>query len=70
MNCPACGGETIVVDTRGIYRRRECAHDGLRFSTVEVLRSDYDRLQTIETGVAKLRDQLDIDLSTRPGALR
>lgn len=40
MNCPYCGCETIVVDSRqnedSVRRRRECAECKGRFSTIEV----------------------------------
>ena len=37
MNCIECGGDTKVVDRRGVRRRRECLACGTRFSTEEVL---------------------------------
>ena len=36
MMCPVCGAQTIVVDTRGTRRRRECFNEH-RFSTEEVV---------------------------------
>lgn len=35
MLCPTCGGETSVVETRDLRRRRACTQ-GHRFSTVEI----------------------------------
>lgn len=37
MNCPKCGAESKVIDTRGSRRRRECVACKARYSTVEVL---------------------------------
>ena len=36
MKCPKCNAWTLVKDTRGTRRRRECAN-GHRFSTTEVV---------------------------------
>lgn len=36
--CPACGEPySVVVDTKGIKRRRECAACGTRYNTTEQL---------------------------------
>lgn len=40
MLCPKCKGKAVVVDSRkhktgDVYRRRECAACGFRFSTLE-----------------------------------
>lgn len=39
MNCPVCGGETIVKqsfsDCESVRRRRACVDCGYRFGTVE-----------------------------------
>jgi len=48
MNCPICGGQTCVVDSRpnedSTRRRRECAECKHRFSTVEIDVDYYARL--------------------------
>lgn len=40
MNCPLCGADTKVIDTRSdgaeVRRRRECKSCGHRFTTYEV----------------------------------
>ena len=41
-NCPKCGVETFVIDSRpdpngGIRRRRKCEACGYRYSTIEIL---------------------------------
>jgi transcriptional regulator NrdR family protein len=36
MKCD-CGGNTRVLDTRGVHRRRECLKCCMRFSTEEVV---------------------------------
>lgn len=42
MNCPECGGQTSVIESRpaknNIKRRRECRECGYRFTTFEVRR--------------------------------
>ena len=46
MNCPLCGGESRVVDTRveqGIVKRRRiCSWCEKRFSTVEIEKAKYE----------------------------
>lgn len=53
MHCPKCGSvETRVLDSRpldtenAIRRKRECAHCGQRFKTVE--RVEYNRIQVLK----------------------
>lgn len=47
MDCVHCKGtNTFVIETKkedgiNVYRRRECADCGIRFSTREHLRDDY-----------------------------
>jgi hypothetical protein len=36
MKCPTCGTWTLVKETRGIRRRRECANEH-RFTTEEIV---------------------------------
>lgn len=51
MNCPVCRKETIVLETRGLDRRRGCLVDrggcGHKFTTTEVLKTEHDRQQKI-----------------------
>ena len=48
MNCPLCGGESRVVDTRveqGIVKRRRiCSWWEKRFSTVEIEKTKYEEM--------------------------
>ena len=52
MNCPNCGGETHVVDSRSDYdfvkRRRECNDCKHRFNTVEIDADYYEKLRSIK----------------------
>ena len=50
MKC-SCGGETQVLDRRGVYRRRECLACSTRFSTKESMvnrQSVREKLKPIE----------------------
>lgn len=47
MNCPSCGKETFVIDSRPrakgtVYRRRNCPACRKRFSTYELREEDFD----------------------------
>ena len=48
MNCPVCGGNTIVADSRPqpdtIKRRRKCVECNYRFSTFEIDEDQYRNL--------------------------
>ena len=52
MNCPHCGGETKVVDSRpnedSTRRRRECLECKHRFSTVEIDADYYETLKPVD----------------------
>jgi transcriptional regulator NrdR family protein len=45
MNCPVCGGDTCVVDSRrnadNIKRRRKCLACKYQFPTLEIEEDDY-----------------------------
>lgn len=45
MNCPTCTADTIVLEKRGLERRRQCTNErcGQRFTTVEKLKDDEQR---------------------------
>ena len=53
MDCPVCGGETIVADSRGtgdqIKRRWRCLACGYRFNTIELDMDQYERMIRRET---------------------
>ncbi len=49
MKCGQCGGKVKVIETEErksglLWRRRECGGCGWRFSTYEILVSDYHRM--------------------------
>lgn len=48
MDCPVCGGATVVADSRGagdqIKRRRRCRACGYRFNTIELDMDQYERM--------------------------
>lgn len=52
MNCPHCGCDTRVIDSRpnedSIYRRRECENCKHRFSTVEIDADYYETLKPVD----------------------
>lgn len=52
MNCPKCGCDTFVIDTRSrgqaVKRRRRCQGCGHRFTTYEISKDFYK--QIIEGG--------------------
>lgn len=37
MNCPKCGADSKVVETRGDRRRRQCLSCAERWSTIEIM---------------------------------
>lgn len=43
MKCPICPGDTIVVKTLGVERRRKCTVCEHRFTTIEKLKEDEQR---------------------------
>lgn len=58
MNCPTCHGETIVLQTVAPDRRRRCTRCGQRFTTVEVLKDDHQRLQEAVADVRQVAERL------------
>ena len=52
MNCPNCGGDTCVVDSRrnadSIKRRRRCLKCKYSFATLEVNADGFDMLTKID----------------------
>lgn len=70
MKCPVCGVWTVVKDTRGGRRRRECANEH-RFTTEEVVipeevikQRQRDHLKAISERVVALRQSKRQDSST------
>lgn len=60
MKCPACGGETRVVDCREEspevrWRRRGCVRCGVRFNTVEIPQGLYRKLTEEEEDMPEPR---------------
>jgi len=43
MKCPRCGGLTRQLQTQGNRRARKCGSCGIRFFTVEMPESDFER---------------------------
>ena len=66
MNCPACGAETGVRDSRSrcrgempvIMRKRICKTCGFRFRTFEVTESDITDLESVAERTAQQMDRL------------
>lgn len=51
MTCPICGGQTLIKDSRPdedhVKRRRECTECKHRFSTVEIDKDYYEKLNKL-----------------------
>lgn len=58
MNCPICRQDTIVLTTVAPDRRRKCTTCGHRFTTVEVLKEDHQRLQAAVEDVRAVAERL------------
>lgn len=47
-HCSKCHNPTIVIDSRDefnhVRRRRECVNCGYRFSTIEILKAEFDKM--------------------------
>lgn len=60
MNCPICASDSHVLTKDGVTRRRECTKCFHRFTTVERLKAEEDRLQeavqTVREAAEKLKD--------------
>lgn len=58
--CEKCGGATAVINSRDefgyVRRRRKCSSCGYRYSTVEIRKSDFDR---VEKNVQTIKDMAD-----------
>lgn len=62
MNCPTCQGDTIVLQTIGNDRRRECRGAcRQRFTTTEVLKVEHERLQEAVDVVRSVADRLKVE---------
>jgi len=68
MECPKCGGKSIVIDVRkvayGVRRRRSCEECGCRFSTVEVGIGEYSALVRFKSAIK----EAIVNLKARDGA--
>jgi transcriptional regulator NrdR family protein len=59
MNCPICSSPTIVLETRGQDRRRECRGGcGHRFTTTEILKEDQLRQEQAVRTVIEAAEKL------------
>lgn len=59
MKCPTCNGETVVLHTNADARRRECRGAcRQRFTTVEVLKDEHQRLQAAVEEVRQVAERL------------
>ena len=70
MICPQCNGPTTIRDTRyrgrlrKTFRRHICKSEtcGFRFSTHEVMESDFDQMEKEARKMAKLRKLMKLEL--------
>lgn len=58
VNCPVCSGDTRVLRTDEVERRRECVRCGHRFPTVEILKDEHQRRETILKEAKALAEKL------------
>lgn len=60
MNCPLCDSDSRVLTKEGVTRRRECTKCFHRYTTVERLKEEEERLQeavqTVREVAEKLKD--------------
>lgn len=58
VQCPACNGESRVIDSRdgetARRRRRECLSCKNRYSTYEIHANEYDRLQVLKIDMGQI----------------
>ena len=71
MDCPKCEGKTLVLETRGTERRRQCQACSHRFSTREIIKKtrqpDYSKIKPLALsmlgqGIAKKVVAIDLGL--------
>ena len=55
MNCPKCDGDTKVIDSRNVRRRRECLVCEHRFTTVEILASEFKKTKKLQEQPEKIK---------------
>lgn len=58
VNCPICQQDTIVLTTAAPDRRRKCTACGHRFTTVEVVKEEHQRLQDAVDQVRQVAERL------------
>lgn len=58
MNCPICRSDTRVLKTMASERRRQCSGCGHRFTTIERLKEDDQRLQEAVQTVREAAEKL------------
>jgi transcriptional regulator NrdR family protein len=58
MNCPICNGDTRVLHTADTERRRECVQCKHRFPTVEILRDEHRRRESLLQDARALAEKL------------
>lgn len=63
MNCPTCDSDTIVLRADGAQRRRQCTNTACnnRFTTIEVLKDDHDRLQDAVEQVRQVAERIKVE---------
>jgi hypothetical protein len=60
VNCPTCRSDTIVLHKDGPDRRRRCTNErcGQRFTTMEVMKAEYQRRESILRDATALAEKL------------
>lgn len=67
--CNKCHSETVVIDSRDedgyVLRRRKCVSCGHRYSTVEFLKEDFDKVMKSVRTIREIADKMNtLSLST------
>ena len=58
MNCPVCDADSRVLRTSDTERKRQCVRCGHRFPTVEILKDEHQRRETILKDARALAEKL------------
>jgi transcriptional regulator NrdR family protein len=60
--CPQCGNDTQVIDSRQDdekrRRRHVCRRCNTRFTTYEITADEYDRLQSVKINMSAIREAI------------